>query len=231
MPTAPDPSSRRGGPHRRREPLTRERVIAEAIALADDEGIDRLTMRSLAKRLGVEAMSLYHHVDGKDALLDAMVDAVFAEIAQPAIGEPWRAEIRARCTSLRDALLRHPWAVGHLNSRRTPGPETLVHHDVVIGCLRAGGFSVSATALAFATIDAFVYGFVLQEATLPFESGDEAAAMIEQDAFGEALASYPNMVWFTQEVILGPGYSFTREFEPGLDLVLEGIQSRLSSTD
>ncbi len=92
-------------------------------------------------------------------------------------------------------------------------------------------FTPEQVAHAYAIVDAFVYGFVLQEATLPFESGDEAAAMIEQDAFGEALASYPNMVWFTQEVILVPGYSFTREFEPGLDLVLDGIQSRLSSTD
>ena len=110
-----------------------------------------------------------------------------------------------------------------------PGPANLAYHEANIACLRAAGFTPKQVAHAYAIVDAFVYGFVLQEATLPFESGDEAAAMIEQDAFGEALASYPNMVWFTQEVILVSGYSFTREFEPGLDLVLDGIEARFTT--
>ena len=211
--------------------LTREGVIAAAISLADEQGIDHLSMRGLARHLGVEAMSLYHHLADKAVLLDAMVDSVFAEVELPAADGDWRAGMRRRSVSLRAVLRVHPWALPLMESRRAPGPANLAYHDANIACLRAAGFPPAEVAFAYAAIDAFVYGFVLQEATLPFESGDEAAAMIEQDAFGEALASYPNMVWFTQEVILVPGYSFTREFEPGLDLVLDGIQSRLSSTD
>ncbi len=211
--------------------LTPQAVVTTALALADRHGLEALTMRGLAKELGVEAMSLYHHFAGKDALLDAMVDRVYAAILLPEASGQWRAELRRRSVSVRQVLHAHPWALPLMESRRAPGPANLAYHEANIACLRAAGFTPEQVAHAYAIVDAFVYGFVLQEATLPFESGDEAAAMIEQDAFGEALASYPNMVWFTQEVILGPGYSFTREFEPGLDLVLEGIQSRLSSTD
>ena len=211
--------------------LTPQAVVTTALALADRHGLEALTMRGLAKELGVEAMSLYHHFASKDALLDAMVDRVYAAILLPEASGQWRAELRRRSVSVRQVLHAHPWALPLMESRRAPGPANLAYHEANIACLRAAGFTPEQVAHAYAIVDAFVYGFVLQEATLPFESGDEAAAMIEQDAFGEALASYPNMVWFTQEVILGPGYSFTREFEPGLDLVLEGIQSRLSSTD
>lgn len=211
--------------------LTPQAVVTTALALADRHGLEALTMRGLARELGVEAMSLYHHFASKDALLDAMVDRVYAAILLPEASGQWRAELRRRSVSVRQVLHAHPWALPLMESRRAPGPANLAYHEANIACLRAAGFTPEQVAHAYAIVDAFVYGFVLQEATLPFESGDEAAAMIEQDAFGEALASYPNMVWFTQEVILGPGYSFTREFEPGLDLVLEGIQSRLSSTD
>ena len=211
--------------------LTPQAVVTTALALADRHGLEALTMRGLAKELGVEAMSLYHHFAGKDALLDAMVDRVYAAILLPEASGQWRAELRRRSVSVRQVLHAHPWALPLMESRRAPGPANLAYHEANIACLRAAGFTPEQVAHAYAIVDAFVYGFVLQEATLPFESGDEAAAMIEQDAFGEALASYPNMVWFTQEVILGPGYSFTREFEPGLDLVLDGIQSRLSSAD
>ena len=211
--------------------LTPQAVVTTALAIADRHGLEALTMRGLARELGVEAMSLYHHFAGKDALLDAMVDRVYAAILLPEASGQWRAELRRRSVSVRQVLHAHPWALPLMESRRAPGPANLAYHEANIACLRAAGFTPEQVAHAYAIVDAFVYGFALQEATLPFESGDEAAAMIEQDAFGEALASYPNMVWFTQEVILVPGYSFTREFEPGLDLVLDGIQSRLSSTD
>ena len=207
--------------------LTPETVVVAAIALADRQGIEALTMRALARALGVEAMSLYHHFAGKDALLDAMVDAVYAEIHLPEEAGPWREELRRRSISVRTVLTAHPWALPLVESRRTPGPANLAYHDANIACLRAAGFMPEQVAHAYAVIDAFVYGFVLQEATLPFESGEEAATMIVEDAFGEALQTYPNMAWFAQNVILAPGYSFTREFEPGLDLVLDGIEARL----
>ena len=211
--------------------LTPQAVVTTALALADRHGLQALTMRGLARELGVEAMSLYHHFAGKDALLDAMVDRVYAAILLPEASGQWRAELHRRSVSVRQVLHAHPWALPLMESRRAPGPANLAYHEANIACLRAAGFTPEQVAHAYAIVDAFVYGFVLQEATLPFESGDEAAAMIREGGFGEGLADQPHMVWFTEQVILEPGYSFAREFEPGLDLVLDGIQSRLSSTD
>jgi AcrR family transcriptional regulator len=198
-------------------------VLAEAMALADAEGIEALSMRSLAKAVGVEAMSLYHHVANKDDLLDGMVDAVFAEVDQPVVGEAWRPQLRTRCTSLRAVLLRHPWAVGRLDSRRSPGLATLSHHDAVIGCLRADGFSVPATARAFATLDAFVYGFVLQEVSLPLQEGEAVADIAEEILGSIDPTAFPALMELAIEHVQQPGYAFGEEFEPGLDLVLDGI--------
>lgn len=143
--------------------LTRERIVSEAVALADEAGVAALSMRALAGRLGVEAMSLYHHVRDKSVLLDAMLDTVLAEMYLPGPGGDWRAQLHRRSVSGRAALRRHPWAVGLMGSRRTPGPVTLAHRDALIGCLLAGGFSVPATGTATALVDAHLYGFVLQE--------------------------------------------------------------------
>ncbi|HPV88939.1 MAG TPA: TetR family transcriptional regulator, partial [Ornithinibacter sp.] len=148
---------------RTRSSLSRERVIAQAVALADEKGLAALSMRALAGRLGVEAMSLYHHVAGKEALLDAMLDVVFAEMHLPVIGGDWRAELRARSVSGRTVLLRHRWAVGMMDSPRNPGQESIRHHDAVLGCLAAGGFSLEAAGTAFALLDSHLYGFMAQE--------------------------------------------------------------------
>lgn len=209
--------------------LTPESVVATAVEIADRHGIEALTMRGLARELGVEAMSLYHHFPGKEVLLDAMVDEVYAEVALPDATGSWRAELRRRSVSVRDVLQRHPWALPLMESRRTPGPATLAYHDANIACLRTAGFTPAQVAHAYAVVDAYVYGFVLQEATLPFDSGEEAAAMIQEEPFGPALAAYPNMGWFAEQVVLAPGYSLAREFEPGLDLVLDGIAARLGT--
>jgi AcrR family transcriptional regulator len=135
---------------------------------ADRAGIGALTIRSLARELGVKPMSLYHHVAGKGEILDGIVDLVFSEIDLPAPGGDWQAEMRRRAASARRALGRHRWAIGLLESRANPGPATLRHHDATIGTLRAAGFSVAATAHAYALLDSYVYGFALQEASLPF---------------------------------------------------------------
>lgn len=203
--------------------LTPESVVDNAIRVADGHGIEALTMRGLARELGVEAMSLYHHFASKEALLDAMVDRVYSEIVLPEPTQDWRAEMRSRSISVRAVLHRHPWALPLMESRRTPGPANLAYHDANIACLRSAGFSPERVAHAYAVIDAFVYGFVLQEATLPFDGGDEAAAMLRSEPFDEVITAYPNMGWFAEHVVLAPGYAFAREFEPGLDLVLDGI--------
>lgn len=206
--------------------LIPDAIVTAAVSLADADGSDALTMRGLARHLGVEAMSLYHHFASKDALLDAMVDRVYGEIALPNADSDWRTEVHRRSESVRAVLHRHPWALPLMESRRTPGPANLAYHDANIACLRAVGFTPAQVAHAYAVVDAFVYGFVLQEATLPFDSGAEAATMIHEGGFGDVLTSHPNMAWFAQEVILAPDYSFAREFGPGLDLVLDGLAAQ-----
>lgn len=210
-------------PRARRDPLTRDRVVAAAVALADAEGIEALSMRSLARSLGVEAMSLYHHVATKDDLLDAMVDVVFAELDRPEPGSPWRPALRGRCTSLHGALLRHPWAVGCLNSRRSPGMATLEHHDAVIGCLRLDGFSVRAAASVFATVDAYVYGFAVQELSLPMEPGEDTADLATEILASAPMASLPHLAEMAAAYVGRPEYDFSNEFDPGLDLVLDAL--------
>lgn len=210
--------------------LTRESVVAQAVGVADRSGIEALTMRALARDLGVEAMSLYHHVANKEQLLDAIVDRVYAEVEPPIVGGDWRAGMRARALSLRAALRRHPWALPLMESRRSPGPATLAYHEATLACLRAAAFPPRLVAHAAAVVDAFVYGFVLQETTLPFDSGEAAAAFVSDEPLGGQLADYPHMAWFAREVVLAPDYSFEREFGPGLDLILDGLAARLAAT-
>lgn len=212
-----------------RAPLTRERILAAAAELADEVGVASLTMRKLAARLDVQAMSLYHHVENKDALLDGMVDHVFAEIELPPGGVPWREAIRLRCVSAREALHRHRWAVGLLDSRANPGPATLRHHDAVLGRLRRAGFSVEETAHAVSVLDSYVYGFALQEANLPFgdagETEEVAGAIL--DAMPEG--AYPHLAELARKHVLQGDYDYADEFEVGLELILDGLARRLAS--
>ncbi|MGY1709142.1 TetR/AcrR family transcriptional regulator [Geodermatophilus sp. SYSU D00758] len=204
--------------------LTRDAVLTAAVQLADREGVATLSMRRLAGELGVEAMSLYHHVAGKEAILDGMVDLVFAEIELPAAGEGWRGAMRRRTESAREVLRRHPWAVGLMDSRTAPGPATLRHHDAVLGCLRAGGFSLAGAAHAISAVDSYVYGFVLQETNLPF---DPAGGGMEEvaDAVMQAMREeYPHLTELIQQHALQPGYAYAEEFLIGLDLVLDGLE-------
>ena len=161
---------------REREPLSRERVLRAAVAVADAGGIAALTIRSLAQELGVKPMSVYHYVANKEQILDGIVDIVFSEIELPQIGGDWREQMRLRAHSARASLRAHPWAIGLLESRANPGPATLQHHDATLGTLRAGGFSVKQTGHAYALLDSYMYGFALQEASLPFGDGSQTIA-------------------------------------------------------
>lgn len=209
-----------------RAPLTRERVLRAAIDVADHGGLAALTIRTLAHELGVQPMSVYHHVASKDAILDGIVDLVFAEIELPEGSGRWRAEMTARATSARSALRRHPWAIALMESRSTPGPATLRHHDAVLGSLRAGGFPVRLAGHAYAVLDSYVYGFALQEAGLPFDSGNVAERV---ESFVEQFdpAAYPHLTEMTVEVVMKPGYDFGDEFTFGLGLVLDGLERLL----
>lgn len=207
----------------RKEPLSKERVFATAIDLADAEGVAALTMRGLAKRLGVEAMSLYHHVADKEEILDGMVEAVFAEMKLPD-GTDWKTAMRARCSLLRETLLRHPWSVSLLDSRRNPGPATLTHQDWVLGTLYAAGFSVPLGAHAAAMLDAYVYGFAVQEVALPFSTAEEVPEVMDDLAALMQPHAYPNLVRMAADYVMQPGYAFANEFPFGLELILDGLE-------
>lgn len=206
-----------------RRTLTRERVIERAVGLADQQGIQSLTMRNLADSLDVKPMSLYHHVANKEELLDGMVDAVFSEIDSPPMHIDWREAMKVRARSARIVLSRHPWALGLMDTRTQPGPATLGHHESVVAALRRGGFSITLTAHAYSLLDSYIYGFVLQELSLPFHGTDEAHDMTADLVDGFDADQYPHLVELATEHVMQPGYDFGDEFEYGLDLILAGL--------
>src|SRR5690242_8925571 len=209
-----------------RTPLSRERVLRTAIALADERGVEELTMRKLAKQLDVEAMSLYNHVANKDDLLDGMIDLVFSEIGPPAAGGDWKAELRKRAVSTREALLRHRWAVGEMEGRTDHGPSNLKVHDAVLGCLRAAGFSIEMTVSAMSMQDAYIYGFALQQTDMSSQTAEDFAVEAQRQmvAYADALADYPNLVEVVGGYVATAGYDYDREFLFGLDVILDGLE-------
>lgn len=215
----------------KRVALSRERVLRCALDLADESGIAALTIRSLAERMGTKAMSLYHYVANKDEILDGIVDLVFSEIAAPSPEGDWRDEMQRRGHDVRGALTRHPWAVGLLESRTSPGPATLRHHEATLATLRAAGFSVQMTAHAYALLDSYIYGFALQEAALPFTGRDTAAEVTAPIVERFSSGQYPHMVEIATEHVLKPGYDFGDEFDFGLNLILDGLGRLRSETD
>jgi AcrR family transcriptional regulator len=214
---------------RKRVPLSRERVLRSAIDIADSAGVGALTIRSLAQRLGVKPMSIYYYVPNKSAILDGIVDLVFSEIELPAANGDWRSELVRRGNSARQVLSRHQWAIGLMESRKSPGPATLRHHDAVIGTLRGAGFSVEMTAHAYALLDSYVYGFALQEAALPFQ-GTDTADVTETIMERFHSDQYPHLVEMATEHVLQPGYDFGDEFEFGLRVILDALTRALPST-
>lgn len=208
-----------------RTPLTPSRVLAGALVLVDRIGLEQFTIRKLAEELGVGAMTIYHHVPNKEAILDGLVDLVFGEISSPQEGTDWKTAIRLRSLSARSVLSRHPWAGPLMNSRTAPGKETLRHHEDVIGCLRRGGFSIVLTAHAYALIDSYIYGFALQEASLPATGGEPMAELAEIIIEPLPQDQFPYLREFTAEHVLQPGYDFGAEFEFGLDLILDSLES------
>lgn len=210
-----------------RTPLSRERIVAAAMQVADDGGLAAVSMRSVGKALGAEAMSLYHHVSGKEELLDLLADAAFDEIPLLEIGTPWRVAMTSRADAMRAVLRAHSWALGLLESRSNPGPAVFRHHDRVLGVLRHDGFDLALAAHAYSALDAYIYGFVLTELSLPFtpETGPEA--------FAEGLAlpvdEYPHLAEMLEQMVLGRDYDFGDEFGYGLGLVLDQLEVRLAA--
>jgi AcrR family transcriptional regulator len=216
----------------KRRTLTRQRVLRTAVALADERGLKELTMRSLARKLDVEAMSLYNHVANKEDLLDGMIELVFSEIEPPAAGGDWKAELRNRAVSTRAALLRHRWAVGEMEGRTNHGPSNLEVHDAVLGCLRAAGFSIEMTVHAMSVQDAYIYGFALQQTDMSSQTAEDFATEAQRQmvAYADALAAYPNLVEVVGGYVAQAGYDYDREFLFGLDVILNGLERLLSAS-
>ena len=208
----------------RRPALDLDQIIDAAVAVADGGGLGQVSMRNVGRALGVEAMSLYHHVEGKEALLDALVERVFEQIELPVAGAPWRPAMVFRAASARAVLSAHPWALGLIESRNRPGPALLRHHESVLACLRSNGFSVALAAHTFSAIDAYVYGFVLTELNLPFELGEGAEEFVERISDLLPAELYPHMNELIAEQVSGKAYAYGDEFEFGLDLVLDGVE-------
>lgn len=205
-----------------RLPVTRERVLDAALALADEGGLAALSMRRLGKALGVEGMALYNHVANKDEILDGIVERVLAEIPLPTTEGDWKEAMRARAGAARQVFLRHPWAVGLLEARHaSSSPARLRYFDAVLGCLRAAGFSPILSMRAFAILDSFIYGFILQELSLPFDDSDSL------EEVGEALLrqmadAYPHLTEATVRA-MDDGWDYAEQFELGLDLILGAL--------
>jgi len=211
-----------------RAPLSRTRVLQAAVALADEAGLEAFSMRGLAQQLGVVPMALYKHVANKDELLDGMVDVVFSEIELPSGDLDWRSAMRCRAVSTRDALKRHSWAIGMMESRH-PGPANLRNHNAVMGCLRTAGFAFAMAVHAYSVQDAYIYGFALQERDLAFETSESAgeAARRRAETIG-ALNDYPYLAEIAMK-LPELGYDTAMEFAWGLDLILDGLD-RLRGT-
>lgn len=212
-----------------RPALSTQRVIDAASRVADASGLGGVSMRSVGRELDVEAMSLYHHVASKDALLDGLADWVFERIDTPSATGPWRPEMERRARSARTVLAAHPWGLGLIESRRSPGPATLHHHDAVLGCLRASGFTVALAAHAFSVLDAYVYGFVLTEVNLPFRPGESAEDFVEElgvAGLGPMAEAYPHLAEMVAEQVVGRDYAYGDEFDHGLALILDGLEAR-----
>ena len=212
---------------RPRPPLSRDRVLNAAVTLANEAGLDALSMRRLGQALGVEAMSLYKHVANKDDLLDGIVDIVAGEIEVPAIGGDWRAAMRNRAISAHEVLVRHPWATMLIVSRVNSGPAMLRYVDATIGCLRAAGFSWAMADYAWNAIDSHVYGFTLQKLNFPCEPeeyAEVANAFLPQVPKDE----YPHLHGMADEVI-ARRHDGVQDFEFGLDLILDGLERLLAA--
>ena len=215
-----------------RTPLTRDRVLRVAISLADEKGIEALSMRKLGQGLGVEAMSLYNHVANKDDLLDGIVEIVAGEFAIPRDDADWRAALREAAQSAHETLLRHPWAPALIESRVTPSPVRVRYADATIGTFRRAGFSIDLAYRAQLIIDSYVYGFTLHEASWPFtaeEQRDVAATLrpyVDPDEY-PYLAEMMGFITTARTSKAAGKDAVANEFDFGLDLILDSLAKLL----
>ena len=209
----------------RSEPLTRGQIVDAALEIADREGLEQLSMRRVGRKLGVEAMSLYNHVADKNDLLGRLLERVLEQIELPEPGAEWRAAMRMRATSAREVFARHSWAIRLLESRsENSSPRRLAYFDVVLGALVAAGFENQLAMRAFATLDAYVFGWILQQSSLAFHD-DASLRQVGGDLLVQMADRYPHLTAVTTEV-MGSGYDHDAEFAWGLELILDALAAR-----
>jgi AcrR family transcriptional regulator len=208
----------------RRATLTRDRVLRTAMDLADEEGIESLSIRKLARVLGVNPMSLYNHVADKDDLLDGLADIAVGEIAAPSSGDEWRSAMRRRALSAREMLERHPWAAGLIDSRTNSSPVRLRYPETVLRSLRQAGFSVEMSLRAFFTLDSYIYGFALQQRSLPAGSPEELGRIAEMTLAALPPEQYPYLREVIVEHVARAGFRYEDVFVFGLELILDALE-------
>ena len=206
-----------------RDTLNRDRVVRAAMDLADERGIESLTMRELGRKLGVEAASLYNHVAGKDDLLDGMADLVVAEIDLPSGGVHWKEAMRRRAISAREVFSRHPWAAGLIDSREASGPSRLAYADRVLDTLLEAGFSPNTASRAFVALDSYVYGFERQRSIIGMGDESDGVEMAREVLDRIPMEAYPSLARIAMGYEAEP-YDDAEAFEFGLGLILDGLQ-------
>jgi AcrR family transcriptional regulator len=207
-----------------RPPLTRGRILHTALELADEAGIEALTMRKLAQRLGFEAMSLYNHVANKDDLLDGILDLVLDESEPPSPAGAWDAAIRASAISVHAALRRHPWACGLLMEPGRIRPARLRYMDLLLGRLREAGFSADTTYQAYHVLDGHIFGFSLWEASHTY-TAEEFSGFEETLADTITIDAYPYLHEHARQHFSEGAHRDVSAFEFGLDLIVDGLKT------
>ena len=212
-----------------RIPLTRDRVLRAAIRIADEEGLDALTMRRLAQELGVQAMSLYNHVANKDDLYQGIVDLAMSEIEVPSEQADWKSALRQSAISAYQAFVRHPWACNlHMATPRI-NDERMQWMEGVLKTLREAGFSPNMTHHAYHALDSHITGFTLWIVSMPFDSREELLDMAQEFIPRIPADRFPYVIEHAKEHLEDPDPDEPSEFEFGLDLILEGLERRLDA--
>jgi AcrR family transcriptional regulator len=209
---------------RERQPLNRERVLKAGLQLADEAGLESLSMRRLGQMLGVEAMSLYNHVASKEDLLDGLADIAIEEIEVSSEGLAWKEAMRRRAISVHEMLVRHPWASSVIESRTNPSAARSRYPEQVVAILRRAGFSPEMALHAFFTLDSYIYGFVVQEENMPSGTPEELAEMAGSILSALPAREYPYLHEIVVDHVMKAGFSYADEFAFGLDLILDGLE-------
>ena len=212
-----------------RPPLNRARILAAAVEIADERGVGAVTMREVASRLGVEAMSLYNHVANKDDILDGMADLVAEQFDLPQDVDHWREAMRRRAVSAHEVFGRHPWAPMLFDSRESSGPSRLRYFDWVLGTLMRAGFSVDDAARAFSLLDSYIYGFGIEQLNFSADGDTSREEMAEAILAYIPAETYPHLYKMASHAMQF-GYDAEADFDFGLEIILDGLERTLDES-